>query len=220
MIECVDRNIWYRKKSKRKKRKSRVFLFFISLIFIFAVFLYYRFIVAKNVTSYCNDLTSSYALEYENLTVNSLFNDVKYSDLVTIEKNASGEVSLISVNTIAANKIATETAKNVKLLLSSKISNGIPIPFMAFSGISALSGYGSPIYFRSLSIVEVKSDFTENFKSVGINQTLHSVYVVIQVKTKIKMFFYEMENASEHNIMLSNAVIVGKIPDIYLNKNS
>lgn len=219
MIDCVSENIWYKKRFKNKRgRKKRLVPFLIFMIVFCGFFSYYRFVITDTVSSVCSDLMESISYECENKTINSIFDDIKYEDLVKIEKNSNGDITLVSINSINTNKIATEAANSVKIVLSAKIYDGIPIPFMAFSGLKLLSGYGSIIKYKALSVNKVYCDFSGDFQSVGINQTLNTVYIVISVCSKIHMPFFNKEIVSSQKIMISNSVIVGKIPEVYLNK--
>lgn len=219
MIDCVNENIYYKKRCKNNKgRKKRFVPFLFFIIILGGVFSYYRFVVTDNISSVCADILDSVAYECENKTINSIFDDVEYSDLINVEKNSNGDITLVSVNSVNANKIATDAANSIKIVLSARIYDGIPVPFMAFSGLKLLSGYGTNVNYKALSLSKVYCDFSGDFKSAGINQTLSSVYIVINVCSKIKMPFYNKEVVSTQKIMISEAVIVGKIPEVYLNK--
>ena len=97
-----------------------------------------------------------------------------------------------------------------------RISKGIPIPILTFLGFNILSGYGKEINLKTLSITSVTSEFKSNFLSVGINQTLHSIYLNIRTKAVLQMPFNKREEICENSILICENVIIGKVPDIYL----
>ncbi|MBO5068618.1 MAG: sporulation protein YunB, partial [Clostridia bacterium] len=88
---------------------------------------------------------------------------------------------------------------------------------LAFLGIGVLSGYGSIVYVETISVVDVKCEFVSDFKSVGINQTLHSVYVKVICEYVVEVPFNSDKNSCETMILISETVLVGKVPDIYLS---
>ena len=88
---------------------------------------------------------------------------------------------------------------------------------MSFLGSKLLSGYGSKIYLKIASINSVEFEFSSVFKSVGINQTLHSIYIDVLIKVVIEIPLARQEEIIKTSIMINESVLVGKVPEIYLN---
>lgn len=216
MIEVSCENIYYKKRPKRRR-----FLNFIILILIVSLTIcYYKFAITNTII----DVTSSYAYSYSTDAVNNaildnLKEEIKYNDLINLEKNDLGEIELITVNAFKANKINKEITLQTSELLKKKIDNGIPLPIMAFSGIKFLSGYGREVNFKAIGVSSVESDFVSEFKSVGINQTLHSIYVNVICKLEISMTFSKEIIECDTSVLLTETILVGKVPETYLNGN-
>ena len=89
---------------------------------------------------------------------------------------------------------------------------------MAFSGVDFLSGYGKKINIKTLAVTSVDCDFYSEFNSVGINQTIHSIFV--NVKCEIEVFNFPKKTVKEFEtkVLICQSVLVGKVPEIYLNK--
>lgn len=218
MIECCKENIYYKKRNKNKRKK--IFAVFLSVLFISSFFIYYRYVVSQNVLNISSDYGYSYCVESVNQSVLlSLENDADYSSVVKIEKNSSGEISMISFDSYKVNYLSRKIVTNVEILLKEKLKKGIPIPLFAFSGIKLLSGLGPEIYFKALSVNSVDCEFKNKFLSSGINQTLHSIYVNVKclIKFEFPLAAKTIECFSE--ILVAEAVIVGKVPEIYLNNS-
>ncbi len=215
MIECTENYIWY------KKRKKKPFKRFFSFILVFAIIagiiLYYNLIVLKQIFGICADYTYAHSIEAVNSAVLlSLESDVKYSDLITVEKNSSGDIVLMTTNSLKVNSINREVASATSSLLKHNLSNGIPIPLLAFTGVSFLSGYGSDVNLKIINNVSVLCDFSSKFTSVGINQTLHSIYLNVDSMVNIKVLFNNYQEKCTSQILISETILVGKVPDIYL----
>ena len=103
--------------------------------------------------------------------------------------------------------------------IEEKLNNGIPIPFMAFSGVKLLSGYGGNIYLKTVSATNITCEFKSEFKSSGINQTLHSIYVNVIVEISANMPLSSKTSVNKTTILISEAVLIGKVPDIYLKES-
>lgn len=217
MIECSNKNIWYIKQKKNRSKKKRFFkcLFIISLIIGLVV--YYKSIVVNNLTQICVDYAYSYTTESVNKAIlSSLTDKIKYEDLISVSKNTSGDITLISANSLKVNALGGKIVDETKIILSNKLDKGVDIPFCAFSGIKFLSGYGKNINFKSLSVVSVESELNEKFLGVGINQTLHSLYFKISCTVKIDAPANYQVKTYSTNVLVSEALLVGKVPETYL----
>ena len=217
MIECKDENIWYIKRKTNRSKKKRFFkcVFIISLIL--GLIIYYKSIVVKNLTQICVDYAYSYTTEsVNNAILNSLNEKIRYEDLISISKNTSGDITLISANSLKVNALGGKIVDETKIILSNKLDKGVDIPLFAFSGIKFLSGYGKNINFKSLSVVSVESELIEKFLGVGINQTLHSLYFKISCTVKIDAPANYQVKTYSTNVLVSEALLVGKVPETYL----
>lgn len=219
MLEYYDENIWYKKKNRKKGKKFRKFLIIFIVIILLCFLVYHvKFNVTKNIFTYCEEYSKSKCAETINKSILFSFCDgVSYSDLVYIEKNSDNEITLISANTGQINKLSNTTVKLIKINLEKEFANGIPIPFMAFSGLKVFSGYGKSVNFKSINISQVNCEFDSNFLSAGINQTLHKISVNIKCTMSVNMFFDCKKIELEQNVLISETVLVGKIPNLYLN---
>ena len=217
MIEVCDTNIWY-KKRRRVKKSKRIVAFFISLILIIGFLLYYRYVITDQVLKICKDYSEKVALDSINKAViDTLKEQIKYTDLITIEKNSNGEVSLMSVNSYKVNYLNREISAKTLYNAETALKEGIPIPLLLFSGINLLSGYGPTVRFKAILLSDVKSSFYSTFKSVGINQTLHSIYIDVSVEVVLEMPANSKKEICNGTVLICETILVGKVPDTYLN---
>ena len=54
------------------------------------------------------------------------------------------------------------------------------------------------------------------FTSVGINQTLHSIYIDVISTIELNMPLNSATSTCKTQILISETILVGKVPDIYL----
>ncbi len=216
MIECSDKNIWYVK--RRKKRKKSFFAFFlITIIIVFMVF-YYKFFISQQIFAINKSYVTKYSIEAINTAViKSLNEKIRYEDLISVEKNLQGDIVMMNANSYKMNELSRNIEKNTTEHIDKKLKTGTPVPSLAFTGIGAISGYGNPVYLKTATVTNVWCDFNSIFQSVGINQTLHSIYVNVNVNVAINIPFNSSEEVYNSKILLSETVLVGKVPDFYLN---
>ncbi len=217
MIECTENNIWYKKKHCKITIKQ-CFKSLIIFSIIIGLFTYYRTVTCKCVFNICHDYVYSYCTEAVNLAIlESLEDELLYSDVINIEKNNDGEIILLNANAIKINSINKNIATATTTILKNKLSNGVPIPLLAFSGVNILSGYGSIIHLKTLSISSVSCEFDSKFSAVGVNQTLHSIYIIVNAKVDLNMPLYNEAVHFSTPILISEAVLVGKVPNFHFN---
>ncbi len=217
MIECTDKYIYYKK--HRKINFKRCFVFFIVLLFVGIIGVYYKFFVNDKIVEISSTLARSYCVNCVNQAVeNSLEDNVKYANLINIEKNNNGDIVLISANSHKINVIGREIVEKTRTNITNQTKKGVPIPIMAFSGIDFLSGHGKEVYLKTLSVVNVDCDFSSEFNSVGINQTIHGIYVVVTCQIEVFNFPKKTIKEFKTKVLICQSVLVGKVPEIYLNK--
>ncbi len=147
----------------------------------------------------------------------SLHNKDRLEDLILIEKDTSNNISYISANTYKINSLAVEISQSYLKTVTSSFEKGIPIPLGAFTGIGFLSGIGKNIYVRLVIISSVKCEFVSKFEEMGINQTRHMLKLNVYTTADIVCQHKNTKIESEISIILFDNLIVGKVPNTYLN---
>lgn len=216
MIDCSEEYIWYKK--RRVKAPKRLFAFFLVFIIVVSVCLFYKFVVSEKIFKICVDYARSYCTMSVNESVLlNLSDGVQYSDLISIEKNNNGDIIMMSANSYKVNLLSRKIVEKTQEELDKKLKEGIPVPILAFLGIDMISGYGKTIKHKSLFVSTVQCGFNSEFQSVGINQTLHSIYVTITTTVKMQTGFIERFEEIVTPVLISETVLVGAVPEIYLN---
>lgn len=217
MIEVYDCNIWYRKKRRRFGFK-RFTAFFVLSVCTVGVYLYYKFVVTEQVLKICSDFSDVCATESVNeAVIETLKDEIKYNDLIVVEKNSNGDVTLMTANSYKINLINREISTKSLSAMQKKLEKGVPVPSLSFTGIGFLSGYGNPVYFKAVFVSNVICRFSSVFQSVGINQTLHSIYIEVETEINLEILANKKSDICKSSVLVSEAIIVGKVPEIYLN---
>lgn len=202
-------------KPKRKRKFPRVFCIVVAAIFL--VLLYFQTNVTRVLISVSEASMRALAIEAINDAVyQTLSKNLDYDDLVEIERDENGDVSAIAANALKINKIARDTAALSQKYLQSAGDDGILIPLGALTGIEALAGVGKRISIDILPVCSVVCAFSSDFTSVGINQTKHSIYLNVIADVSIVMASRTDNFAVQTDILAGECVLVGKIPDAYL----
>jgi len=199
--------------------KHRIFAFFIMLLIL--LFLYFRYLAVPIVVANTETQIKSFATRSINYAIaDSMNQNVSYGDLITIIKDNQGNVSYIEANSVRINLLSKTMSRVVmaNFLEFSKLP--IKIAIGSFSGFAVFSGLGPKIAFWVNPYSEVKCYFNSEFVSAGINQTYHKLYLIISITVNVVFPFKSLSVTSDAEVLLSESLIVGKIPEVYLNSGT
>jgi len=129
---------------------------------------------------------------------------IDYSELVKIDKDENGNINLIQANTVRINRLARDLANMSEKNIEEIKEQTIELPIGAFTGSAVLSGVGPVV----------------NVSDVGINQTKHSIYIYINTTISIVLPVSSVPVSVSTSILVVENIIVGKVPDVYLNMSS
>jgi sporulation protein YunB len=211
----------HHKQRKKRSRKGKLLCIFLSALVLFiAGFIYFQ----RNVTRVLISISEATMRASTTVAVNdavyyTLSDEIRYEDLVKIERNENGDIVSVAANPLKINKIARDTASISQSNLKNLSLNGIPVPLGALTGIEAFAGLGPSIHFRIIPVSSVSCDFTSTFESVGINQTKHTIYLNVIADISIVMPSRTENFAVPTEILVGESVIVGTVPDAYLQSD-
>ena len=209
-------------KQYRKKRRTRKFVVIFALLVFLAILLFIYF--QRNVTRVLISISEATMRASTTVAVNdavyyTLSDELRYSDLVSIDRDETGNIIAVAANPLKINKIARDTASISQSNLKNLSLNGIPVPLGALTGIEAFAGLGPSIQFRIIPVSSVSCGFSSTFESVGINQTKHSIYLNVIADISIVMPSRTENFAVVTDILVGESVIVGSVPDAYLQSD-
>lgn len=210
---------YYTPKYKRKRRKKPLLILFGAIIILLTFIVIY---FEANVNRVLVSVSEATVEAMTNTAVNeavfeTLASEAAYKDLVKIERNEAGDIVAFTADSLKINALARKTAAAAQNNLQSLCSGGVKIPLGAFTGIEILSGTGPRLKVKIVPIGNVVCRFTSRFASVGINQTLHSIYLDVETSVNIILASRSEEVVGCSQVLVAESVIVGKVPEVYLN---
>jgi len=210
-----------KKQDKKRKRKRKWIVFILSIVaLITLLFIHFQHNVTRVLISISEaTMRASTTIAVNDAVYYTLSDEMRYEDLVTINRNETGDIVAVAANPLKINKIARDTASISQSNLKNLSLNGIPIPLGALTGIEAFAGLGPSINFRIIPVSSVSCGFSSAFESVGINQTKHSIYLNVIADISIVMPSRTENFAVITDILVGESVIVGTVPDAYLQSD-
>lgn len=210
-------------KCKKKKRLAfkvkAVICLGVVFSLILAAFLHFYFIVGPKVVEISRSQVDSVATTMISDAIYNVMLDKNYNydDFVDIKYSSNNEITSISANSIKLNKFARELSTEAQILLDSISDNSIKIPLGTFTGINALSALGPKVKVYIMPIGSVITSFSSQFESVGINQVRHSIFIDVNIAISVVLPLGSKNVDFVTQVLICENIIVGKVPDVYLN---
>ena len=212
----VNKNKVAKQKRKFLKRLVLVLVLAIILIIVILLNVYWKSTLPTLIAIAQTRINSQTMFVVNQAVSTVLADDVDCSNLMIIERDADGNIVLVTSNTLEVNRLARSTAMLSQQNLDLLAKEQIEIPFGTISGIPLFSEMGPDIIITVTPIGVVNCNFTSTFESVGINQTLHRMYV--SVDCQVDLIIPQAHHTVNFDIpiLISESIIVGKVPATYL----
>ena len=211
-------NIFFKFKNRfNNKKNKRLFKLIIILLIAFITAKLIIDAIMPIFNKLCEDKAKGIATVISNNEATEVMSRYTYDDLFIIEKDSSGNISMIRSNMITINEIISDVAVRIQEELEKEGKNVVEIPLGSFTGINFLAGQGPAIKITIISTGNVETDLKSEFVAQGINQTLHRVYLDVVCEVSILTPFNNISVNIKNQVLLLENVIVGHISDAYYN---
>ena len=132
--------------SRRRIKIPKINLFQCIIILVIMIFL--RSIISFVLVAYpifeasCKNRASSIAINVSSEEVNKVMSDYEYEDLIDIQKNEDGSITMIKARIVPINEMISKITSNIKNEIDKKEQVQVGINLGAITGFSKLSAIG------------------------------------------------------------------------------
>ena len=199
----------------RHRRRSKLGLFLpLVLILVAAISWFLGDLATQMAVSDATDIVTK--------TVNDSINEVigkgvyGFDYFITLEKDGEGNVTAISSDMTHINTLSTEILNSV----IESTDNGIikiNIPAGNLSGLNLLLNKGPDIQVDIIMLTSSRVDFRNEMVSCGINQAKYQLVLEVTVDIDILVPWGTESATTVTEVIVADTVIVGKVPNTYLN---
>lgn len=172
---------------KYKRKRKRLAIAISSIILLFAVIVVYiRFVVTPVVKTVAEEKVRALTVSTVNAAVTSVLEaEPSFVDMVEYGHDANGDLNSIKINATRVNAVMQRSVQKTQNGLSDMISSGVNIPVGSVSGITFLSGKGPNLNVAVIPVGSVDARLRSEFSEIGINQTIHKIYLSLDSTIKI-----------------------------------
>lgn len=168
------------------------------------------------------DMVLSDAVDLMTLCVNDTINrtlagrDYGYDYFVTIDRDESGAVTAIKANMARINALSSELLSDI-VEAADKGELSLSIPLGNILGSSLLLGKGPDIPVDITLLTSSRVDFKNEISAAGINQTKHEMKLDVVVDIDVVLPWRTVSTQVVTEILIAETVIVGEVPQTYLD---
>lgn len=185
----------------------------VALAVIFGLLLWYYFgRIAPVITAVATESVRMRVSQAIDDMTDAELQDKNYDDFVITRYNTDGNLSILQVNSVAVDMFARKITALIRGEMEEFKERGVALPIGTLSGLPFLSGFGPEVEINLLNLGVVDADFSSEFVSAGINQTLHRLYMRIVVNMTIVLPGYSLEFDNSSQVIICESVITGDVP--------
>ena len=138
-------------------------------------------------------------------------------ELLSAQASQEGHISLLTADAGKLNLLAADAAAAAQRRIQDLGEQGVSVALGTLSGIPLLSGLGPRLSFRFTPVGMVQSSFHSEFRSAGINQTLHRITLQLTGTVRLVLPGRSYTVTVMALAPISENVIVGDVPNAYTN---
>ena len=200
-----------------KKLKFRIKLFL--LLFIIYLILYY---FSRHTDKVLYDFARTNGANGICELLNACILDVtekeaaEYNSICKIHYDSAGKITAVSVNAESVNKLKSKTVSAIIHALKDGGGESFNVPLGTLLGSRIFSAKGPAVKIDVIPLGAVSAELVQKFTSVGINQTLHSLYIDVRINVRLASPFSHEDIAVGTSVCVAETVIIGDIPFAFM----
>jgi sporulation protein YunB len=148
---------------------------------------------------------------------NELNKDSIKDQILVPSYDREGKINMIRTDAMIMNTISNSIAKNVQSKIIELEHQKFTIPLFTALDSQLLAGKGPKLNFTILHHGSVLVDFITEFEESGINQTRYKIYITVEVDMRVISPVTTSNTSVKNNVLIAEIVIVGDVPDSYMN---
>lgn len=202
---------------RRSKRLRVLFALFLILLILFVLFL--RLSVAPMVVELAKMRVENRASYIINEAIEAQLRslDIDYDNIVFLEKDINGRITALRTNINEINRLKTQILSVIDTMLLDLDVNEIGLPVGSVILPELFSGSGPKLPVKVLSISASDADFRNDFSEAGINQTSHRIMMDVTITMTVLTPVGTESVTVTSGVVVAETVIVGNVPDSYVN---
>lgn len=200
---------------KRIRIKTKYKILFTIILIVGSIIILLNQVIYPLFSKKCIYKAKVLVTQISNQETEKIMENYTYKDLVHIEEDTEGNVTFLESNVVAINQIKSSIVNRIQNRFLEMKSATIGIKAGALTGSRLFSNIGPKIEIQVIPSGTINSSLETEFYAVGVNQSIHRIYLDITCSVNILSPFESVSQSMENKILLSESVIVGNTPENY-----
>ena len=206
--------------SRRWRRKANFHIAGMLLSVITGIAVAFLFISQLNarLRPILFELALSQTSNYITAVIDSAVSEqsISYNELICLERSASGDIVALTSNMAYANILRAQLLETSLDALKDLETMEFYVPLGTIYDWDLLSGRGPDIGVRVLYTGTASAEFENSFSDAGINQTCHQIVFRVKADVSVLLPGRQEKTTVDTRVCVAETVIVGKVPETYL----
>ena len=220
MVGRQFRGLWLRRWSHTGKKQGRTPFWpslVLGLAMAFLLIHWFDIALRPQLIAFSESQLQNRLTRIANDAVSQALTDqeLSYGGLVNLQTTET--LSTFETDTMALNRLRVSILENIIAQVENFDSNSFGVPVGVLTGIDLLSALGPKLPVRVVSVTSADGQYRNEFTSAGINQTLHRIMLDVTLNAKLLLPGGIVEVVVSAPVCIAETVIVGQIPQTYLN---
>lgn len=139
---------------------------------------------------------------------------ISYDDIAEISRDNGGNITSVSTDVVKMNMLKTAVTRQIDKQLNSIGETTVCVPLGSATGVSLFYGSGPNINVKLSLSSSTVTDFENEFKSAGVNQTQHSIMLKISANVIIILPNRSCTQTVNTDFCVAQTIIVGTVPQV------
>ena len=141
---------------------------------------------------------------------------IQYDRIVYFEKDLNGRITALKTNMSEVNRLKTNILNLINDEILAMDTSHLGVPLGSLFLPEFLSGKGPGIPVEIISIRNSDASFDSDFRAAGINQTMHQLSMEVLIDVSVLVLGETESFAVSSQVVVAETIIVGDVPDTYL----
>ena len=142
---------------------------------------------------------------------------LRYDDLVALERSADGGVAAARIDLAAVNQMKSTVLRELDARVPVRVREGVDVPLGNALLPALLSGRGGSLPVRLVALRSTNAELESDFTAAGINQTLHTLALRVEVELLLLTPAGLMTRQVACTVPVAQTILVGDVPNTLFN---
>ncbi len=201
---------------RKRMRSGMIFLVITAILTMLLVRLDKA--VRPNLCAVCESETRSFAAGLMADCISETLSEQTYSyeSIANLIYDETGEIAAVETRTEQINQLQSAMLSKVQKELAECRDATLEVSLGTASGVWLFAGRGPRVNVRLLPVGHASVRIISSLEAAGINQTCHTIRAVVTAEITAAIPFSETTVTTEYDCLISETILVGRVPDAYL----